>query len=382
MYRYWLTILLLGSGWLAQAQRPYLLVGTYTSNGSHGIYAYRFKDGKARLVDSIAAKNPSFQVVSPNQRYVYSVDENADTTGNYIGGQASAFAFNSSTGRLTRINQQASQGKNPCYITASRSGRWVIVGNYSSGTVSVLPVQKDGGLGPAVQILQHSGSGPNQARQQSAHVHATVFTADNRYLLVPDLGMDKVVVYRFNDGTGQLTEVTQDTAIIKPGSGPRHIVLNRANTVAYLAEELTGNVTVFRFYKGKLTPLQTLSAHPPGYSGAISSADIHLSPDGRFLYCSNRGESNTIAIFKVNAPTGQLTMVGHQSTMGIKPRNFNFDPTGNFLLVANQQTNQIVVFKVNKKTGLLTDTGHRIDVPSPVCIKWVTAGGFSMTGVR
>jgi 6-phosphogluconolactonase len=256
------------------------------------------------------------------------------------------------------------------------------VGNYSSGTVAVLPVQKNGALGKVYQSVQHTGSGPNKTRQQSAYVHGTVFTNDNQYLMVPDLGMDKVVVYRFSRG-GKLTPLPKATAQTAPGSGPRHLVLDANNKYAYLTEELTGNVTVLRLQKGQLTAVQTLSAHPQGYTGNISSADIHLSPDGRFLYCSNRGASNTIAIFKVNAKNGQLSLVGHQSTMGIKPRHFNFDPSGNFLLVANQETSQIVVFKVDKKTGLLTDTGNRMDVPNPVCLKWISAGRFSpMLGVE
>lgn len=365
--------------------QPYLIVGTYTSGASEGIYVYRFnnKTGTASLVSTAKTSNPSYLAISPNEQYVYAVNENADTSGSYIGGGVSAFAFSKSTGQLTALNQQASMGKHPCYITTSNDGRWVVVGNYSSGTVAVLPVLKNGALGQANSTVQHTGSGPNTARQQSAHVHGTVLTNDNQYLLVPDLGMDKVVVYRFSKGAGKLTTVPASAAATKPGSGPRHLVLDKQNKYAYLTEELTGNVTVLHLNRGKLTAVQTLSAHPAGYTGDISSADIHLSPDGRFLYCSNRGASNTIAIFKVDAQNGQLSLVGHQSTLGIKPRNFNFDPSGNFLLVANQESSQIVVFKADKKTGLLTDTGNRIDVPNPVCLKWISAGHFSvMLGIE
>lgn len=365
--------------------QPFLIVGTYTSGASEGIYVYTFdqQTGAAKLVSTAKTSNPSYLAISPNGKYVYAVNENADTTGPFIGGSVTAFAFSKSTGQLTAINQQASKGKHPCYITTSNNGQWVVVGNYSSGTVAVLPVQKNGALRKASSTVQHTGSGPNTARQQSAHVHGTVLTNDNQYLLVPDLGMDKVVVYRFSKGTGKLTGVPAFTASTKPGSGPRHLVLDAQNKYAYLTEELTGNVTVFQFQKGKLAAVQTISAHPAGYTGDISSADIHLSPDGRFLYCSNRGASNTIAIFQINKANGQLSLVGHQSTLGIKPRNFNFDPSGNFLLVANQETSQIVVFKVNKATGLLTDTGNRIDVPNPVCLKWIDGYHYSvMMGVE
>ncbi len=365
--------------------QPFLIVGTYTSGASEGIYVYKFdhQTGAAKLVSTAKTSNPSYLAISPNEQYVYAVNENADTTGPFIGGSVSAFAFDKSTGQLTTLNQQASMGKHPCYITTSNDGRWVVVGNYSSGTVAVLPVQKNGALGKASATVQHTGSGPNKARQLSAHVHSTVLTNDNQYLLVPDLGMDKVVVYRFSKGAGKLTGVPASTASTQPGSGPRHLVLDKQNKYAYLTEELTGNVTVFRLNKGKLTAIQTLSAHPAGYTGDISSADIHLSPDGRFLYCSNRGASNTIAIFKVNAKNGQLSLVGHQSTLGVKPRNFNFDLSGKFLLVANQESSQIVVFKIDKKTGLLTDTGNRIDVPNPVCLNWISAGRYSyMSGTE
>lgn len=359
--------------------QPFLIVGTYTSGASEGIYVYKFdqQTGAAKLVSTAKTSNPSYLAISPNEQYVYAVNENADTSGTYIGGGVSAFAFSKSTGKLIPINQQASMGKHPCYITTSNDGRWVVVGNYSSGTVAVLPVLKNGALGQANSTVQHTGSGPNTARQQAAHVHGTVLTNNNQYLLVPDLGMDKVVVYRFSKAAGKLTGVPASTASTKPGSGPRHLVLDKQNKYAYLTEELTGNVTVLRLNRGKLSAIQTLSAHPAGYTGDISSADIHLSPDGRFLYCSNRGASNTIAIFKVNAQNGQLSLVGHQSTLGVKPRNFNFDPSGNFLLVANQETSQIVVFKADKKTGLLTDTGNRIDVPNPVCLKWISTDRFT-----
>jgi 6-phosphogluconolactonase len=202
-------------------------------------------------------------------------------------------------------------------------------------------------------------------------VHATVLSKDNKYVFVPDLGMDKVMIYQFNNATGKLTTAAQPYAKIAEGSGPRHFDFAPNNKYAYLMEELTGTVEAFAYNNGTLKSIQTISSHPKDFNGTKGSADIHVSPDGKFLYCSNRGESNTIAIFKINPANGKLISTGFQSTMGLTPRNFNFDPSGNFLLVANQNSDNIVVFKRDKQTGLLSDTGKRIEVGNPVCLKWI-----------
>jgi 6-phosphogluconolactonase len=357
----------------AMAQKPYyMLVGTYTSGKSEGIYVYRFSNtGEVSLASSIKISNPSYLAVSPNQKFVYAVNENADTIPTANGGSVTAYAFDATNGTLTEINRQSSAGKHPCYIDISKTGRWLAVGNYSSGTVSILPVEKNGSAGVPAQVIQHNGSGPNTARQKSAHVHASVFAGNDKLLYVPDLGIDKVVKYDFDEATGQLSPAVQPYLSVLPGSGPRHIDCTKDNKYMYLIEELTGSVTVFLNNQNQHTAIQTISAHPDGYTGKISSADIHISPDGKFLYCSNRGESNTIAIFSIDKATGKLKLLGHQSTMGMVPRNFNFDPTGNFLLVANQQSDNIAIFSRDKKTGLLTYTGKQVEVPNPVCIKWV-----------
>ncbi len=369
----YLLLLLLSIPILAMAQKPYyMLVGTYTSGKSEGIYVYSFSSsGEVNLVSSVKTSNPSYLVVSPDQKFVYAVNENADTIPNANGGGVTAFAFDASNGTLTQLNQQTSAGNHPCYIAINKTGKWLAVGNYSSGTVSILPVEKDGSAGVPAQVIKHNGSGPNAARQKSAHVHASVFSADNKFLYVPDLGIDKVVKYSFDAATGQLSPAAQPFLPVLPGSGPRHIDFTKKNSYAYLMEELTGTVTVFKNSNGNMAAIQTISSHPDGYTGKLGSADIHVSPDGKFLYCSNRGESNTIAIFAITKATGKITLLGHQSTMGLVPRNFNFDPTGNFLLVANQQSDNIVIFSRDKNTGMLTNTGKQIDVPNPVCIKWV-----------
>ena len=352
-------------------QQYYLLTGTYTSPNSEGIYVYRFNsaDGSAKEVSHVKISNPSFVAVSPNEQFVYSVEEDAATNGK--GGAISAFSFNKKTGILSFINRQPTGGDHPCYVSVDKTGKWVAAGNYTSGSLSILPVEANGGLGAATTI-KHEGSGPSKARQASPHVHCTFFSADNRFLFVPDLGIDKLMIYAFDENTGKLTPAKQPFAQSEPGAGPRHICFNAANTFAYLIEELSGTVVTYKYKNGKFKMKQRISTMPAGDTSFAGSADIHASPDGKFLYASNRAEANTIAIFSINQKNGKLSLIGHQSTLSKTPRNFNFDPTGNFLLVANQNSDKIVVFKINKDTGLLTDTNNNIDVGKPVCLKWIS----------
>ncbi len=368
-----LSILLLLSAIVAGQNNHYLLVGTYTTGTSEGIYVYRFNSdsGSFSPVSSAKTSNPSFLAVSPDQQYVYAVNENADSTMHTTGGSIAAFSFNKQNGTLSFINKQYSGGKHPCYVTIDKTGKWVIAGNYSSGSLGVLKVRKNGGLDTTTQIIEHTGYSVNQDGQTAPHVHATVLSNDNKYLFVPDLGIDKLMIYSFNAKSGKLAPAKIPFQMTEAGTGPRHFDFHPNGRYAYLVEELTGSVSVYGYSKGALTLLQNISALPPDFNGAVGSADIHVSPDGKFLYASNRGESNTIAIFSINEKNGQLLPVGHQSTMGKTPRNFNFDPSGNFLLVANQNSDEIVIFKRDKTTGLLTDTGKRIPVSKPVCIKWV-----------
>ena len=352
-----------------QSHENYLIAGTYTDGKSKGIYVYKFNSetGDFDPVSMIETPNPSFVAVSPNEKFLYAVHEIAKG-GN--GGEIAAFSFDKQTGQLTFINKQLSAGDHPCYVSVDKTGKWAAAANYSSGSLSILPITKNGALNPATTIIQHDGYSVNTERQQGPHVHCTVFSPDNKYLFATDLGIDKLTVYSFDDKTGKLTE--KNTVIAKAGAGPRHFTFHPNNKYAYLIEELTGSISSYRYSKGKLELVQNISALPPDYMGPVGSADIHVTPDGKFLYASNRGESNTIAIFKVDQ-RGWLTLVGHQSTMGRTPRNFNLDPSGNFLLVANQDSNEIVIFKRDKQTGLLTDTGKRINVGNPVCLKWIKA---------
>ena len=351
----------------------YLIVGTYNSAKSEGIYVYKFNsiDGSFEEISHIKSANPSYIAVAPGEKFVYAVHEIARDG---KGGEVAAFSFNKREGTLTFINQQLTGGDHPCYVEVDKTGKWVIVANYSSGSFSVLPVNKDGSLGLATTTIQHEGNGKIPERQKGPHAHCAKLSADNKWLFVADLGMDKLMIYSFNAITGKLAPAKNPFAASEPGSGPRHFTFHPTNKYAYLIEEMSGTVVAFKYSNGTLKSLQRISTLPAGDTGLIGSADIHVSPDVKFLYASNRGKgnSNTIAIFKIDNTTGTIKTMGHQYTMGNIPRNFNFDPTGDFLLVANQESDDIVIFKKNKQTGLLTDTGKRINVGKPVCLNWMS----------
>lgn len=346
----------------------YLLIGTYTQNAEEGInvYAFNSNTGALRYVSTAqGVSNPSYLVIAPDHQHVYSVNENDD-------GEVSAFDLDTTTGALTFLNRQSSGGAYPCYITTDQDGKYVIVGNYGGGSLSILPVRSDGKIDRAVQTIEHTGSGANKERQEKPHVHCTVFGPDFQHLYVSDLGIDQVVIYNYKQGD-VLPLVPADTgfALLPPGAGPRHLTFHPNGKWAYLIHELDGKVTAFNYVGGKLIPFQTISTLPPAYKGPVSGADIHISPDGKFLYASNRNKLNNIVIYSIDRKTGQLIKKGEQPSGGKEPRNFVIDPEGNFLLVANQQSDNVVVFKRNKTTGLLQSTGQEIKVPKPVCLKMI-----------
>lgn len=359
------------------AQQPadslvtYLLTGTYTDSGSEGIYVYRFDPANGELVHISTASgldNPSFLVVAPDRRHVYAVSESGEN------GKAYAFSFDPATGLLSLLNEQPSGGAGPCYINIDSASKNVLVGNYGGGSLSVLPVKEDGSLAAPVQTIQHTGSSIVESRQQEPHIHAAVFSPDGCQLFVTDLGIDKIVVYNYNyeNAFQPLMPGTPPAVGIRPGGGPRHFVFHPNGQYAYVVHEISGHITCFDYTTGKLVPFQLVASTPASYKGNnASGADIHISPDGKFLYMSNRGDLNNLAIFRIDARSGKLSLVGHQSTKGKSPRNFMIDPSGSYLLVANQDSNNIVVFKRNKTTGRLTATGHEVSVPKPVCLKMV-----------
>lgn len=345
-------------------QEYYLITGTYTSGKSKGIYVHRFNSqtGKATEVSYIEASNPSYLVISPNQEYVYAVHENGDGEG---GGQVSAYSFDAKNGQLKHLNTQSTGGEHPCYVAIDKKGEWVTVANYSGGNFSVFPIQSDGSLAPASDIRQHTGSGFDKERQEKPHVHSTVISPDNNKILVSDLGIDRIHIYNI-DANKKVSATAVASAEIIPGGGPRHLVFDPTGKFAYLIEELGGHVTAYKWKAGRLKQVQRVSSLAPGQRDFAGSADIRVSPDGRYLYASNRANYNNIAIYRIDAKKGTLSLRGHQSTLGEGPRHFNFDPSGRFVLVGNQNSDQVVVFRYNAATGELTDTGNRIDIGKPV----------------
>lgn len=360
-----LSVLLIS--FFTRAQQSYLLAGTYTGSSSKGIYVYEFDaaTGELRFISSVSTSNPSYLAISPTEKYVYAVNEDQP-------GHISSYRFDKKTGELHFLNEVASAGDHPCYIAVHPSGKWVVSGNYSSGNFSVFKVTNDGALETTHQSIRHKGKSINAERQTGPHVHATVFSKNGETLFVPDLGLDKVFLYHFNELTGTVSETPSSSITVNPGNGPRHIELSKNQQFAYLAEEMSGSVSVWKHNNQSWKKVQQLSSHPSAFKGFKGSADIHLSPDGRFLYMSNRGDANNIAIFSVNPKTGLLTISGFQPTLGTKPRNFTIDPAGNFLLVANQNSDNIVIFRINKKTGLLTPLPLQLSIPQPVCLKWIS----------
>lgn len=362
--------------WLLNAQTPadydqYLLIGTYTKKQSEGIYVYSFNSqtGAVKQVSiATGVDNPSYLAIAPDKKHVYSVNE----VGIERTGSVSAFAFDNATGQLQFLNKQPSGGEGPCYINTDSAGTHVLVGNYAGGSLSVLPVQADGKVGAPLQTVQHTGSSVNKNRQEKPHVHCVEFSKDNQYLYVPDLGIDKVGIYKYDPNSPLLLQEGNPSYVpLPPGSGPRHITFHPNGKWAYLIHELDGKVTVFKYDAGKLTPIQTISTLPATFKGNISGADIHISPDGKFLYASNRSDLNNIVYYSIDQRSGRLVWKGQQSAGGKTPRNFMIDPSGNFLLVANQDSDNIVLFKRNLTTGAIKPTGEQIKVSMPVCLKMI-----------
>lgn len=366
-----LLCLLLSISLAASCQKYFLFIGTYTGSGSKGIYVYTFDaaTGKAQWVSNTeGVVNPSYLAIAPGGSLLYACNE---TTTADAGG-ISAFRFNREKGSLTFINKQSSGGDNPAYVSVHKSRKWVVAGNYSGGNLSAFPVNANGSLQPYSQLIQHTGKSVNKQRQEKAHVHATVFSPEGDYLFVPDLGMDKVMIYKFNSSAQKPLQPASPAFInTHPGSGPRHFIFHPNKTWAYLIEEMAGTVIAYNYKKRKLDAMQQIASHADTAKGDFGSADIHTSPDGKFLYASNRGTENNITIFSIDRLTGVLSLAGYQSTMGIQPRNFTIDPSGKYLLAANQQTGNIVIFKRDVRTGLLKYTGEQINIPEPVCLKMI-----------
>lgn len=375
-YKLLLTILfvfILSNSHGQNRSKTYLFVGTYTDGKpSKGIYIYEFNSetGTLKKVSNTNnITNPSFLTVSPNGQFLYVCTDTKLPNK----GSITAFKIDSITGKLLFINKQPSGGENPVYLTVDKNNKFVINGNYTEGNISVFTTNENGSLNPYSQIIPFTGNSIIKDRQEKAHIHSTILSPKNDYIFFPDLGSDKIWVFKF-DPQNSKPIISVNDLFVKTvlGSGPRHFTFHPNGKFAYCIEELSGMVSVYSYNDGKLDSIQRIFSYSKTQK-TYGSADIHISPDGLFLYASNRwDEENTISVFSINTNNGRLKLLEHQSTYGNHPRNFVIDPTGNFLLVANQETDNIVVFKRNIKTGLLTKTEHEIKVSRPSCLQMRT----------
>ena len=353
------------------SEEMYMLVGSYATPNEEGIKVYRFEErtGDARYVSGLKGiSNPSYLTPSPDGERIYAVGEDEGETAT-----ANAIQFDKEQGVLTLLNTQFTKGGAPCYITLSPSGKFVLTANYFGGSVTVFSLGKERELLSGAQLVSFVGNGPDKERQTQPYLHCVEFTPDARFLLADDLGTDQIHVFPVDEGSADgvssflLNQSEEYQVKVEPGSGPRHICFHPNRKFAYLINELSGKVIAFSYDKGKLAATQYIEADTVGAKG---SADIHISPDGKYLYASNRLKADGIAIFSIDQETGALTRIGYQLT-GIHPRNFIITPNGRYLLVACRDSNVIQVFERNSQTGLLTDTGRNIQTPSPVCLKFV-----------
>ena len=346
-------------------------VGTYTWRGSEGIYVYQL-DLSTGVLESLGTapkvENPSFLALAPDRRFLYAVNE-VRQFGDQEGGAVSAFAIDPASGALSLLNQQSSKGGGPCHLSVDATGRYALVANYGGGSVAILPIGEDGRLGPATDFVQHEGSSVHPRRQKGPHTHSITLDPANRRAFAADLGLDKILGYEVDLENGQLTAGDPPWTEVAKGAGPRHFTFHPDGEFAYLINELTNSIVAYTYNEGNgaLDEIQTISTLPDDFAGTSYCADVHVSPDGRFLYGSNRGH-DSIAVFGIDPQTGRLTPIEHVSTGGETPRNFGIDPTGLYLLVANQKS---AVFGIDPQTGRLVETGHRVKVPMPVCVMMV-----------
>lgn len=345
-----------------------MLVGTYSVPDSKGIYYYEFdnKTGKAILKNTIQASNPSFLAIAKNNIFVYAVNENAGAKG----GSVSAFSFSKDAG-LQNINTQASGGDHPCYVSLSHNGRWALVSNYTSGTLSLYEVKEDGILSEPIKTIIQNAVAADSTGDGKSHVHSAVFSQDDTQIFMCDLGRDEITIYPFLPDTSILNEKNKEIIRVKRGTGPRHLVLVENTNMLYVVGEKNASVLVFKLEKEtkKYSLQQTIALVKQNGFANMGAADIHLHPNGKFLYASVRGETNKIFIFKVNA-SGELKLIDSVNTKGIGPRNFSIHPQGKYLLAANQRSNNVVVFKINSSTGSLSALPEEINLPSPVSLQW------------
>lgn len=358
----------------------FVYVGTFTKNGkpagrADGLYIYRMSTGDGALQPLGMAPdvvNPAFLAFAPGFAHLYAVNE-IDSYEGKESGAVSAFAVDRAGGGLSFINRQPTLGSGPCHLSVDRTGKWVAVANYRGGSVTLLPILPGGRLGSPATV-QHSGSSIDARRQERAHAHSAIFDPSNRFLLVADLGMDKIMIYRLDAARGVLLAHKPPAVEMRPGSGPRHQAFHPNKRFYYVLNELDSTLSVFA-YDGATTTfseIQHISTLPAGFSGVSYCAELQIAPSGRFVYASNRGH-DSIAVFSIDEQSGRVSVLGHTSTQGKWPRNFVLAPAGDILLAANEHSDTIVTYHVDQRSGSLTPTGHVTNVPSPVCIRLMPA---------
>ncbi|MBM3756110.1 MAG: lactonase family protein [Acidobacteria bacterium] len=353
----------------AKAKQFRVYIGTYSRGESKGIYSFVLDTGAATLKPeglAVEAENPSFLAIHPSGNYVYAVGE-TEKYKTENAGSISAFKIDHATGKLQKLNDASSGGAGPCHVNVSRNGQFLVAANYGAGSCCAYAIDATGALGKRTAFHQHSGSSVSP-RQTGPHAHSVNFDRANKHVIVADLGLDKVLAYKFNAATGAMEQGT--AASLKPGSGPRHFSFHPKGKFAYVINELTCTVTAFKWNNGTLTEIETVTTLPEPLKQGYSTAEVVAHPNGRFLYGSNRGH-NTIAVFQIDQATGKLKSIEHKSTQGAVPRNFAIDPTGQFLIAANQNSNTIVLFRINQQTGALDAVGAPIPAPVPVCVRYL-----------
>lgn len=364
-----------------QQQSYFVYVGTYTGADSKGIYGYRFDEGAGGLAPlGVAAEivNPSWAVTDPAHRHLYAVTEMIEPGPNAykVNGYISSFSIDPRTGSLTFLNKVSSGGGGPCHLVVDQTGKILFVANYGSGNVASFAIQGDGGIGAMTGQDQQRGQSVDPQRQQGPHAHAVVLSPDNRFLFVPDLGLDRILIYRIDKAKRTFAPNNPSYVSVRPGLGPRHFVFGAGARFAYLLCEMGSSVVTFSYDRasGKLAEVQTISTLPTDFSGKDNSAEIQVGPSGRFLYASNRGH-DSITVFHIDTRTGLLEKIQIVPTQGKTPRNFAIDPTGRYLLAADQDSNEIVVFTIDSGSGQLSPTGQVVRIASPVCVFFVSAQG-------
>ena len=348
--------------------------GTYTGPKSKGIYLSRFDSATGKLTPpELAAEieNPTFLAVAPGEHFLYAVSE-VDQIDGKSTGAVKAYAVAAGTGKLTALNQQVTGGGGPCHLAVDATGKCLLVANYGGGNISALPIHADGSLGENTGVIQHTGSGVNASRQTGPHAHFICASPDNRFALNCDLGLDKVFIYHLDPATAKLTANDPAFATVAPGSGPRHLIFSGDGKFVYVINEMAGTISVFSYQAANaaMSHVQTLSSLPKGFASANTSAELALSPSGKFLYASNRG-LDSIALFNVDQQSGRLALVAQQPTLGKTPRHFTLDPSGRWMIVENQGTDNIVLYAVDAGTGKLTPTGQTLTLGAPVCAVFV-----------